>query len=65
MTTTQIIEQLKHRRQVKRCDHNARIKAQIKAIRKQIVEVSFRPEPDLKLHRELLQSLETAKAKLV
>ncbi len=65
MTTTQIIEQLKHRREINRCNHNAKIKEQIKVIRKQIVEVSFQRTPDLILHRKLLKDLESAKAKLL
>lgn len=65
MTTQQIIDELRVRRDIKRQEHNNRIKAQIKSIQRKMVETSFLPTPDLDQHRQLVKDLEIAKLKLV
>lgn len=65
MTTEQIIDTLKVRRQRYRHDHNVRIKEQIRAIQRKMVEISFLPVPDLEQHKQLMNELKVAKMKLL
>lgn len=64
MTTQQMIDDLRVRRDKKRQYHNAKVKDEIRAIQRKMVEISFLPEPDLKQHRLLVAQLNAAKLKL-
>lgn len=65
MTTEQIIENMKVRRDRYKHDHNVRIKNQIRAIQRKMVEISFLPKPDLEQHKQLMNELKVAKMKLL
>ena len=65
MTAQQAIDEMRERRDKYRHEHNNRIKDQIKAIQRKMVEISFLPVPDLEQHKQLLIELKVAKLKLL
>ena len=64
MTTEEIIGKIKQRRQGNITRSQSGLKHKLQTIRKCIVENSFSAQPDLDLHRQLIEKLEEVKSKL-
>jgi len=64
MTTEEIIGKIKQRRQGNIAKSNSGLKELIREIRKNIVINSFSKEPDMSLHKELMEQLADVKTRL-
>ncbi len=64
MTTMELVQTMKVRRDRQRHEHNIAVRREIKEIQKEMVELSFSKQPDLKQHKLLMSKLKVAKLKL-